>query len=259
MTYVDEGKLTLDTKVSDYLPIFTKYGKSYITIRHCLAHLSGIKSKEKLNGFYNKSKTDRLEDEVNEFVKKEIENNAGVELWYSNYGPSIAARVLEVLTKKPFDRLMTERILRPLMMRSTNFNAEKAINAAGGATSTILDFANFTTMLQSKGMFNGKRILSENAIEQMLTAQATPSMIKYVPDGIKGYEIGLGTIIQEKDANGKATVVSCPSFYGTWVAVDFCRGYSCLIFTKDLTNETPQSLYASIKTIIDEAIGGGCK
>src|SRR6476469_4255966 len=41
---VYEGKISLDDKVSKYLPVFEKYGKNYITIRHCLAHLTGIKS-----------------------------------------------------------------------------------------------------------------------------------------------------------------------------------------------------------------------
>src|SRR3954465_12872248 len=42
MTFVDEGKISLDDPVSQYIPIFTTYSKSYITIRHCLAELTGI-------------------------------------------------------------------------------------------------------------------------------------------------------------------------------------------------------------------------
>jgi CubicO group peptidase (beta-lactamase class C family) len=259
MTYVDEGKLTLDTKVSDYLPIFATYGKSYITIRHCLAHLSGIQSKRSIGGFTSKSKTDKLEDEVNEFVKREIETNAGEALWYSNIGPSIAARVLEVMTKKPFDRLMTERILRPLMMRTTSFNTEKAVNPGGGATSSAMDYLNFTTMILNKGMFNGRKILSEDAIKQMFTPQASQGMIKYIPDAAKGYDIGLGTIIQEKDEKGNATVVSCPSFSGTWIIIDLCRGYAFEVFTKDISSETSKALYADFKASIDKVIGGDCK
>src|SRR5678809_881175 len=38
MTFVDEGKLSLDDKVSKYIPAFTNYGKGYITIRHCMSH-----------------------------------------------------------------------------------------------------------------------------------------------------------------------------------------------------------------------------
>ncbi|HVG14042.1 MAG TPA: serine hydrolase domain-containing protein, partial [Chitinophagaceae bacterium] len=34
---VDEGKISLDDKISSYLPEFEKYGKNYITVRHCLS------------------------------------------------------------------------------------------------------------------------------------------------------------------------------------------------------------------------------
>ena len=45
MTFVDEGKLSLDDYVSKYIPEFTSYGKGYITIRQCLSHTTGIHSK----------------------------------------------------------------------------------------------------------------------------------------------------------------------------------------------------------------------
>ncbi len=259
MTFVDEGKLTLDTKVSDYLPIFKTYGKSYITIRHCLAHMTGIQAKKNIAGFTAKSKTDKLEDEVNEFVKREIENNAGAECWYNNVGASIAARVLEVITKKNFDRLMSERIIRPLMMRSTSFNVEKAVNPAGGATSSAVDYMNFLTMMLNKGMFNGRKILSEDAVKQLETPQMTQGMVKYAPKAAEGSDFGLGDIILEKDGSGKVTAVASPGFYGTWPMIDLCRGYACIIFTKDLPNETKKEIYTDFKASIDKVIGSDCK
>ena len=42
MQFVDEGKLSLDDKVVKYIPEFEKYCKSYITIRQCLSHMTGI-------------------------------------------------------------------------------------------------------------------------------------------------------------------------------------------------------------------------
>ena len=45
MTFVDEGIISLDTRVSTYIPIFEQYGKSYITIRQCLSHQVGIADK----------------------------------------------------------------------------------------------------------------------------------------------------------------------------------------------------------------------
>ena len=42
MQFVDEGKISLDDKVVKYIPEFDKYFKGYITIRHCLSHMTGI-------------------------------------------------------------------------------------------------------------------------------------------------------------------------------------------------------------------------
>ena len=44
MLFVDEGKLNLDDPVNKYLPVFDKYMKSYVTIRQCLAHTTGIEN-----------------------------------------------------------------------------------------------------------------------------------------------------------------------------------------------------------------------
>ncbi len=42
MTFVDQGKISLDDPVANYLPIYAKYAKSYLTIRHCLANTTGM-------------------------------------------------------------------------------------------------------------------------------------------------------------------------------------------------------------------------
>lgn len=44
MAYVDDGKISLDDKVSKYIPIFAKYMKTYITIRNCLSFTTGIRA-----------------------------------------------------------------------------------------------------------------------------------------------------------------------------------------------------------------------
>ncbi len=261
MSFVDAGKISLDDKVSKYIPLFSKYSKGFITIQDCLSHLTGIESEPiRLLSLMGRKKYASLEEEVIDFAsKKEIVANPGLEFRYSNIGLNIAGRVLEVLTKRSFEQLMQEKITRPLMMRNTNFSSFNAVNPSGGAVSTASDYMNFLSMILQKGMFNGKRILSENAIEEMQKVRTTASMIKYSPEAAKGFNYGFGEWIQATDENGLATVVSSPGLFGTWPLIDKCRGYACIFFTKGLLGEEKREIYLDFKKSIDEQIPNNCQ
>jgi CubicO group peptidase (beta-lactamase class C family) len=262
MIFVDEGKLDLDAPVSKYLPIFDKYMKSYVTIRQCLTHTTGIENeKGSLLKMTQRSKYASLEEEVNAFAAKEISNNAGTEFHYGTIGLNIAGRVIEVITKKTFDRVIQEKLLRPLKMRATTFVNEDgyAPNPSGGARSTANDYMNFLSMILSKGMFEGKRILSEKAIEEMQKPQFTNLPVKFTPKVAEGLHYGLGEWIQEEDAQGNSTVVSSPGLFGTWPYVDKCRNYAAIVFVKALLGEQKKDIMMQFKGAVDDAVGGGCK
>ena len=144
-------------------------------------------------------------------------------------------------------------------MRNTSFSSLDAVNPSGGAVSTANDYMNFLVMILNKGMFNGKRILSEKSINDMQILRTNSSIIKLAPKIAEGFNYGLGEWIQETDENGKATVVSCPGLFGTWPLVDNCRGYACIVFTNSLLRETKRGLYMDIKSLIDEQIPSACK
>lgn len=261
MMFVDEGKLKLDEPVSKYVPVFNKYMKGYITLRQCLAHTTGIENdKGALFKILQRSKYANLEEEMNAIAAKEISNNAGTEFHYGGIGLNIAGRVVEVITKKSFDRVIQEKLLRPLKMRATSFMNENgyAPNPSGGARSTANDYMNFLSMILNKGMFEGKRILSEKAIEEMQTPQFTNLPVKYTPKVAEGLHYGLGEWIQEEDAQGKSTVVSSPGLFGTWPYVDKCRNYAAIVFVKTLLGEQKKDFMVQFKGAVDEAMGG-CK
>lgn len=260
MTFVDEGKISLDDKVSTYLPIFETYGKTYITIRNCLSHTTGIAdSKSVVLKMLERRKFESLEDEVNSFVKKEIDANPGTSFFYGNIGLNIAGRVLEVVSKKRFDLLMKQRIFTPLEMRNSSFTSDNAVNPSGGAESTAADYMNFLSMILNKGVFNGKRILSEKAIAEMETVQTKNALKKYTPKVGEGYEYGLGEWIEETGKDGNSTVVSSPGLFGTWPYVDKCRNYACIFFIKRLLTEQKKDLYLELKKKINAQLTSSCK
>src|SRR5688572_25581048 len=101
MQFVDEGKISLDDPVVKYLPVFEKYMKKYITIRHCLAHMTGIEDDDKfLKRMLQRKKFESLDEEIESFAAREIRANAGTDFWYGNIGLDIAARVVEIVSKR---------------------------------------------------------------------------------------------------------------------------------------------------------------
>jgi CubicO group peptidase (beta-lactamase class C family) len=262
MQFVDEGKISLDDKVIKYIPEFDKYFKGYITIRHCLSHMTGIEDDDKfLKRILDRKKYATLEEEVNAFAaKREIRANTGTDFWYGGVGLNIAGRVLEVVSRKKFDALIKMKIFNPMGMSKTTFAEQNggAVNPSGGAKSTADDYMKFLVMLLNKGKYNGKQILTEASVNEMLKVQTKPQMIKYAPKSAQGYNYALGNwVIEEK--NGVATAVASPGLFGTWPMIDYCRGYAYIVFVKNLLGEERAKVHEELKGIIDQQVKGNCK
>lgn len=260
MTFVDQGKLDLDEPIIKYVPLFEKYMKSYVTLRHCLSNTSGIEREQGTGKLMDKTKKANLEEEMPSIAAKEISNNPGKEFFYGNYGMSIAARVCEVVGKKAFERLIQERISRPLKMRFTNFTNDQgyAPNPGAGAKSSALDYINFLAMILNKGKFEDKQVLSEESVAEMQKIQMTDLPIKWTPKSMEGFEYGFGEWILEKDGSGKATAVASTGLFGSFAVVDNCRKYAAVILTGKLLDEQKKEFGLQLKAEIDEIVGS-CK
>ncbi len=260
MQFIDEGKLSLDDKIGRWLPEFDRYGKSYITIRNCLSHMTGIDDDANfLKKMFARKKFQSLEEEVNSFAAREIRANPSTDFWYGQIGLNIAGRVLEIVSKKRFDVLIKQKLFTPLGMRKTSFTTIDGgpVNPSGGAFSTPDDYMKFLVMLLNKGKANGKQILSEDAVNTLMQVQTDALKIKYAPKAAQGFNYTLGAwAVQEKE--GKATVLASPGLFGTWPMIDFCRGYAYLVFTKSLLNEEKAGIHMELKKLVDEGIGGNC-
>jgi CubicO group peptidase (beta-lactamase class C family) len=260
MMFVDEGKLSLDDKVTRWLPEFEKYGKNYITMRLCLSHMTGIEDEGKLlKKIFQRKKFSSLEEEVNSFAAREIRTNPGTDFWYGNIGLNIAGRVLEVISKKRFDVLIKQKLFNPMAMRRTSFTTidASAVNPSGGATSTADDYMKFLVMLLNKGKYAGKQILSEESVNQIMQIQTKPELIKYAPKAAEGFNYALGSWVIE-ETNGKATSLASPGLFGTWPMIDFCRGYAYIVFVRNLLGEERAGAHIELKKIIDNQISSDC-
>ena len=285
MQFVDEGKLSLDDKVVKYLPEFEKYFKNYITIRHCLSHMTGIQDDDKfLRRILERRKLSSLEEEVNAFAARDIRANPGTDFWYGNVGLNIAGRVLEVISKKKFEVLIKSKLFIPLGMTKTTF-AELTggpVNPSGGAKSTADDYMKFLVMLLNNGKHNGVQILSENSVDEMRKVQNRTVQIMYAPKSAEGYLYASGSwVIAYKDSTidagtkksmtavpplpesrtreiSVATCLASPGLFGTWPMIDYCRGYVYIVFVKNLLGEERADAHRQLKKIVDEQFPTAC-
>jgi CubicO group peptidase (beta-lactamase class C family) len=263
MVLVDEGKLSLDDKVSQFIPAYAKYGKNYITLRYCLSHFTGIQTEGggKALKLFEKKKFASLDELATSFAAKEIQTNPGTEFHYSNIGPILAGRVAEVVTKKRFDLLIQQKLLRPLGMRQTTFTTLDglAINPGTGARSTGNDFIHFLTMLLNNGNYKGVKVLSSEAVKILRSIQTDGGLLKGAPERVKGFNFALGAWVPENGSGKEASVLTGPGFNGALPVVDFCRGYAFLLLLKDETDNEKADLYAGVKGVLDERFKSRCQ
>lgn len=121
---VDQGKVKLDAKLSEYLPAYRKDIGDKVTVHQLLNHTSGIPSYTGLPGFFND--VSRNPYTVDEFVKKYASNNLefepGSKFSYNNSGYFLLGAIIEKVTGQTYEQALKERILDPLGMKNTGYD-----------------------------------------------------------------------------------------------------------------------------------------
>ena len=121
---VEQGKLKLDAKISDYLPDYRQDIGQKVTIHHLLTHTSGIPSYTGLPGFFDN--VSRNPYKVADFVKKyasgELEFEPGTKYVYNNSGYFLLGAIVERVTGKPYEQVLKENIFDPLGMKNTGYD-----------------------------------------------------------------------------------------------------------------------------------------
>lgn len=205
----DEGKLKLSDPVAKYIPEFAQLKSpsgqpANLTLLQILTHTSGLGEAPALAAEAAKS----LADLVPVWVAAKMQFEPGAKWSYCQSGINLAGRIVEVVSGKPFDTFLQQRLFDPLGMKNTTFfptaEQQKRIVTAvsknkdtgaldpvptrsgygfgfthgtkpalgnGGLYSTAPDYARFAQMLLNRGTLDGRRYLSEAAVKQMTTVQ----------------------------------------------------------------------------------------
>jgi CubicO group peptidase (beta-lactamase class C family) len=118
---VNQGKIKLDGKLSDYLPDYRKDTGDKVTIHHLLNHTSGIPDYTGNSDFVRNDSRDPYT--VSEFIKKyvsgDLEFEPGTKFSYDNSGYFLLGAVIEKVTGKTYAQVLKENILEPVGMKDT--------------------------------------------------------------------------------------------------------------------------------------------
>ena len=245
MMLYEEGHFQLDDPVAKFIPEFKDLKvfsskdqngiqlvdqKKQITIRDLLTHTSGL-----TYGYFGNTPVDSIYMTANLFegtLKDMIQKLAEIPLKYQpgtkwNYSVStdVLGYLVEVISGKPFDKFLEERIFIPLNMKDTDFYvSEEKINrfaalygltenngikvidkpetsamskptkfysGGGGLVSTASDYMIFAQMLLNKGEFNGLRLLGSKTVDFM-TKNHIPDEVLPIAQWLPGMGFGLG-------------------------------------------------------------------
>jgi CubicO group peptidase (beta-lactamase class C family) len=235
MMLVDEGKVNVDDSVEKYLPEFrgqwlaAEQDKDHvllrkphhpITVRNVLSHTSGLPFKSALE----QPTLDLLPLRVGagSYAMTPLQFEPDSKYQYSNAGINTAGRIIEVVSRMPYEDFLDQRLFGPLGMKDTTFwpgteqltrlaksykpnkdgtgleetpitqlryplnDRTRQPMPAGGLFSTAHDLGRFCRMVLGGGTLDGKRYLSEAAVAQM-TSKQTGDQVK------DGYGFGWST------------------------------------------------------------------
>jgi len=143
---VEQGKIKLDAKISDYLPDYRKDVGEKVTIHHLLTHTSGIPSYTGQPGFFEN--VSRNPYKVSDFVKKyasgNLEFEPGSKFSYNNSGYFLLGAIIEQVTGKPYEQVLKQNILDPAGMKNTGYDHHDTIipKRASGYSKTAGGYTN---------------------------------------------------------------------------------------------------------------------
>jgi len=119
----NEGKLSLDDDIRNYLPEVPDFGKT-ITIRHLVHHISGLRDQWNLIAMAGGRLDDVITKEhIMKLVERQKELNfePGEEFLYCNTGFTLLAEIVARISGQTFTDFTEDHIFNPLNMQNTLF------------------------------------------------------------------------------------------------------------------------------------------
>ena len=196
---MEQGEFKLDDKVNDYLTDFKiqkEDPKNPVTFRHLLTHTSGLPGGFGAFPVWGDTVPEPLEVYLSKSLV--ISKPTGSEVIYSNIAYTLIGYLVQKFSGVPYKKYIQDNIWTPLEMNNTAFEptpqmdermsepyvvdektggqvatvrVKASVWPAGIVYGTIYDQSNWLILNLNNGVFKGKRVISENTMEQMFTRQ----------------------------------------------------------------------------------------
>ncbi|MBO0719763.1 MAG: beta-lactamase family protein [Blastocatellia bacterium] len=251
MTLVDENKLSLDDKVSQYLPYF-EGPKGAMTIRQMFSHTSGLPGiPNDANCISNRFVT--MGFCARQISRLELIGPPGAQFSYGENSMQVAGRICEIVSGKSWESLFQEKIAGPLRMEGTTFGRGDNPMVAGGARSQLHDYANFLQMILNEGKFKGVRVLSAKSVNEMQRNLTAGLPVIFSPSGQDQVNYATGEWIEVLDEHGDAVQLSSPGALGFTPWVDKKRNMVG-VFLVQIRRQRVAPTIAAVRQKINEAV-----
>jgi CubicO group peptidase (beta-lactamase class C family) len=196
MKLVEDGKVDLDTPVKKYIKDFKVQDPNVtekVTVRHLLTHMGGWVG-DYFNDFGNGD--DALDKMVKDIARMPQVQPMGTIWSYNNTGFNVASRIIEVVTKMPYEQAAQEMLFDPLGLKMSFFFPSdllithrfvvghqkvkgkvqvarpwaigRAGNGVGGVVSTVRDLLKYARFHMGSGM---KNVISGKSLRAMRVQQ----------------------------------------------------------------------------------------
>ncbi|HEY0015739.1 MAG TPA: serine hydrolase domain-containing protein [Longimicrobium sp.] len=267
MLLVEDGRMSLDDPVQAYLPEFTGYNKDRVTIRHLLAHTSGLPAGSDASG-------STPEESLLRLMRVPLESSPGMRVEYSDVGFIILFAAAERAAGEPLYRLLDRRVFEPLGMLSTTYvMGEGCLRCAGtsrtrgdayrgkvhdpisrrlgglsgnaGLFSTAHDLARFARMMANGGQLDGVQIFRSSTVRTFTQRQpgSGTRALGWDTPGAPGTGAS-GTRVSDRSFGHTG-------FTGTSIWIDPERGTWVVLLANRTYEEGPNRMQALRRTLHD--------
>lgn len=113
---VNEGKIDMQGKLSDYIPYVKGSMIENITVYQLITHTSGIKDYLR---YINRAEYNTIRDVINSIKDLPLKFPSGIRYSYSNSNYYILGAIIESVTERKYSEVLSDKVLIPAKMLNT--------------------------------------------------------------------------------------------------------------------------------------------